>query len=50
MSFKFYLKWLCFIATGFIYGQVEEVNQPDYIKSITFKSNSSDLGEHQLSN
>lgn len=33
------------MATGFIYGQVEEVNPPDYIKSITFKSNSSDLGE-----
>ncbi len=45
MSFKFSLKCLCFIATGFIYGQVEEVNPPDYIKSITFKSNSSDLGE-----
>ena len=25
--------------------QVEEVNPPDYIKSITFKSTSSDLGE-----
>ncbi len=45
MSFKFSLIWLCFIATGFIYGQVEEVNPPDYIKSITFKSKSSDLGE-----
>ena len=33
------------IATGFIYGQVEEVNPPEFIKSITFKSNSSDLGE-----
>ncbi|MGC6430097.1 MAG: type IX secretion system plug protein domain-containing protein [Jejuia sp.] len=28
-----------------IYSQVEEVNPPDYIKSITFKSTSSDLGE-----
>ena len=45
MSLKFPLIWLCFIATGLIYGQVEEVNPPDYIKSITFKSNSSDLGE-----
>jgi hypothetical protein len=44
MSFKLSLKWLCFIATGFIYGQVEEVNPPDHIKSITFKSDSSDLG------
>ena len=45
MSFKSSLKWLCFIATGFIYGQVAEVNPPEYIKSITFKSNSSGLGE-----
>jgi len=45
MSFKFSLKWLCFIATGIIFGQVEEINPPDYIKSITFKSSSSDLGE-----
>ena len=45
MSFKFSLLWFCFAVTGFIFGQVEEVNPPDYIKSITFKSNSSDLGE-----
>lgn len=45
MSFKIPLIWLCFIASGFIYGQIEELNPPNYIKSITFKSNSSDLGE-----
>ena len=45
MSFKFLLIWLCLITSGFIYGQEDEVNPPDYIKSITFKSNTSDLGE-----
>jgi len=45
MSLKLTLKWFCFIATGFIYGQVAEMNPPEYIKSITFKSNSSNLGE-----
>lgn len=45
MSFKFSLNWLCIIATQFIFSQVAEVNPPDHIKSITFKSNSSDLGE-----
>ncbi|WP_298554836.1 type IX secretion system plug protein domain-containing protein [uncultured Algibacter sp.] len=45
MSFRFFLKWFCFIATGFVYAQVAEVNPPDYIKSITFKSNNSNLGE-----
>ena len=30
MSFKFSLKWLCFIATGIIFGQVEEINPPDF--------------------
>ena len=34
-----------FIVSFVTYGQVQEVNPPDYIKSITFKSNSSDLGE-----
>lgn len=45
MSLKITLNWICFIATGFIFGQVNEVNPSDDIKSITFKSSSSDLGE-----
>ncbi|MFV9551944.1 type IX secretion system plug protein domain-containing protein [Algibacter sp. PT7-4] len=45
MSFKRILNYLCLIASGLIYSQVAEINPPDYIKSITFKSNSTDLGE-----
>lgn len=45
MSFKFIFTWFCLIAAGIIHAQVDEVNPPDYIKSITFKSNTSDLGE-----
>jgi len=45
MYLKLTLKWLCFIATGFTYSQMVEINPPEYIKSITFKSNSSNLGE-----
>ncbi|WP_396601874.1 type IX secretion system plug protein domain-containing protein [Algibacter sp. R77976] len=45
MSFKSTLIWIFLFATGFTYAQVEEVNPPDNIKSITFKSNTSDLGE-----
>jgi hypothetical protein len=45
MSLRFSLLWLCIIASCGGFAQVEEVNPPEYIKSITFKSNSSDLGE-----
>ncbi|MGB5418897.1 type IX secretion system plug protein domain-containing protein [Algibacter sp.] len=45
MSFKFFLNYFCLLLTLFSFGQVAEVNPPDYIKSVTFKSNSSDLGE-----
>ncbi|XMO87290.1 DUF5103 domain-containing protein [Algibacter sp. AS12] len=45
MSFKFTLLFLYFITAGSLYSQVEEVNPPEHIKSITFKSSSSDLGE-----
>ena len=42
-------KRLCLITTllclSFSFSQVKEVNPPDYIKSITFKSASTDLGE-----
>jgi hypothetical protein len=37
--------FLVLFSTISAYSQVEEVNPPDYIKSVTFKSNSSDLGE-----
>lgn len=39
------LFYLFVFFTSFALAQVEEVNPPDYIKSITFKSASSDLGE-----
>lgn len=45
MFSKLSLKWLCLFLTGFTFGQVEEINPPSYIKSITFKSTNSDLGE-----
>lgn len=44
MSPKHLLYFVLFFTIS-IYSQVEEVNPPDYIKSITFKSNTSDLGE-----
>lgn len=37
--------YLVFLLSVSVFSQVEEVNPPDYIRSITFKSNSSDLGE-----
>ena len=43
MSKKLLLIFISFCFTA--RSQVEEVNPPDYIKSITFKSFSSDLGE-----
>tara|TARA_R110002096_G_scaffold2476_5_gene12734 strand:+ start:10470 stop:11729 length:1260 start_codon:yes stop_codon:yes gene_type:complete len=48
MQLKMNLKQLSYLFvffTSFAFAQVEEVNPPDYIKSITFKSASSDLGE-----
>ena len=43
------IKWFSFIVTAFIsislFSQVEETNPPDYIKSVTFRSASSELGE-----
>lgn len=36
---------LLYIIPLFVFSQVEEVNPPNYIKTITFKSNSSELGE-----
>lgn len=44
MNFK-KLSYIFLFFTCFAYTQVEEVNPPDYIKSITFKSTNSDLGE-----
>lgn len=42
---KIFLSWLCFITTYVFYAQVNEVNPPDFIKTITFKSTNSNLGE-----
>lgn len=39
------ITFLLYLVLSFSYAQVEEANPPDYIKSITFKSTSSDLGE-----
>lgn len=39
------ISYLLLLLTISAFSQVEEVNPPDYIKSITFKSTSSDLGE-----
>jgi hypothetical protein len=39
------ISYLLLLLTISAYCQVQEVNPPDYIKSITFKSASSDLGE-----
>lgn len=45
MNLRIYFLLLLIISSFTIQSQVEEVNPPDYIKSITFKSTSSDLGE-----
>ncbi|MDB2462960.1 DUF5103 domain-containing protein, partial [Algibacter sp.] len=45
MLFKIPLLYLCFLVSGFLYSQVNEVNPPEYIKSITIKNSNSDLGE-----
>lgn len=48
MTYKLKLKYspfIIFLLTFSLYSQVEEVNPPEYIKSITFKSTSSELGE-----
>lgn len=39
------ISYLLLLITFAAFSQAEETNPPDYIKSITFKSNSSDLGE-----
>lgn len=39
MRIKFFLLLYCFFISAFIYSQVEEVNPPDYIKTISFKGN-----------
>ena len=40
-----YSFYFLLLFTFSVFSQVEEVNPPDYIKSITFKSSSSELGE-----
>lgn len=45
MSLKFALIWFYFLTINTLYSQVQEINPPDFIKSITFKSSNSDLGE-----
>jgi hypothetical protein len=45
MTFKYFFSILVSLVSVSILAQVEEVNPPDYIKSITFKSTSSALGE-----
>ncbi len=45
MRCKLFCFFLIFAGLFNLHAQVEEVNPPDYIKSITFKSTSSDLGE-----
>lgn len=45
MSVNLKLILLFYIIPMVSFSQVEEVNPPDYIKTITFKSTSSDLGE-----
>src|SRR5690606_18123521 len=39
MPFKYILPFVIFFASPFIFSQVSEVNPPDYIKTIAFKSN-----------
>ena len=45
MKFKLFFLITLVLLPALIFSQVEEVNPPDYIKSITFKSVSSELGE-----
>ena len=45
MTFKYFFSILVYLIPVLLFAQVEEVNPPDYIKSITFKSTSSALGE-----
>ncbi|MEW4924301.1 type IX secretion system plug protein domain-containing protein [Algibacter sp. 2305UL17-15] len=45
MTFKFYFVLSFFILYLNAQAQVEEVNPPDYIKTVTFKGTNSDLGE-----
>jgi hypothetical protein len=45
MLFKFLWLFLCVTSSFVVYSQEQEVNPPDYIKSITFKNSSSELGE-----
>ncbi|GAA4268169.1 DUF5103 domain-containing protein [Hyunsoonleella aestuarii] len=45
MTFKYFFSILAYLVPVLLFAQVEEVNPPDYIKSITFKSTSSALGE-----
>lgn len=45
MTFKYFFSILVYLVPVLLFAQVEEVNPPDYIKSITFKSTSSALGE-----
>jgi len=42
---KHFLFCLIISFSFFSYSQIEEVNPPDYIKTITFKSNNSEQGE-----
>ena len=42
---KHFLFCLIISFSFFLYSQIEEVNPPDYIKTITFKSNNSEQGE-----
>lgn len=45
MLLKFSQLLILTLVTSVAFCQVEEINPPNYIKSITFKSSSSDLGE-----
>lgn len=45
MLLKFSKLLILTLVTSVAFCQVEEINPPNYIKSITFKSSSSDLGE-----
>ena len=44
-KYLFFLLSIFFLSTQLVSAQVEEVNPPDYIKSITFKSRTSQQGE-----
>ncbi len=45
MPIKTPIFWLCFLTTYLIHSQVDETSPPDFIKSITFRSTNSSLGE-----